>query len=87
MIVTRVGNEPAFRQYRTEDGDKVVSIVAGEKSFRFVVNAQIRELVNPFMEAHWFWAETYRSDLYGSTDEAEREAITALPWLRSLMSR
>jgi hypothetical protein len=85
--VTQVGNEPALRQFRSEDGRKIVSIIAvADQSFRFVVDAEVREPATSFMEAHWYWEETYRSGLYLSADDAEREALEAIPWLRALQA-
>lgn len=52
MPVTQVSNEPAVRHYRSEDGEKVISVVsAGERAIRFVVDSLVREPVAAFVEA------------------------------------
>jgi hypothetical protein len=85
---TQVADEPALRQFRSADGHKIVSIVvAAGQSFRFVEDTEMHEPATPFMEAHWYWEETHRSGVYSTADEAEHEAMTTLPWLRSLVSR
>lgn len=86
--MTQVSNEAALRQFWSADRHKLVSIVEAAGSyFRFVEDTEVHEPATSFMEAHWNWVETHRSGLYVTVDEAEMEALAALPWLRSLLSR
>jgi len=79
---TQVGNEPALRQFWSQDRRKVVSIVeAAGRFFRFVEDTEVHEPATSFMEAYWYWEETHRSGLYETAEEAEKEALLALPWL------
>jgi hypothetical protein len=88
LPATQVGNEPALRQYWSDDGHTVVSVVeTAGLFFLFVEDTEVYEPATSSMEAYWYWEETYRSGLYASVDEAEKEALVVRPWLQSLGSR
>ncbi len=79
---TMMSNEPTVRQYRSVDGQRVLSIVASTTTghSRFIEEAHTQFLPGPVPE-YWLWVEKERSGLYVSVESAEAAARAVIPWL------
>jgi hypothetical protein len=80
-VRTIVGNQPATKQWRSADGQRLVSIVRSDELFRFVEENELTEPASRGLEAYSYWSETYRSGLYPSEEAAERDAHVSVSWL------
>jgi hypothetical protein len=82
--------EPVKSQFSTNvvkgfanrDGKKTLFVV--EVAGGLFCYVEECELYQPpaSVSGYYYWAETYRSGLYRTPEEAEREARVAVPWLR-----
>ena len=78
---TTTSNEMALKQYSSEDGKRVLSIIPSGNLFRFVVEQLTHEPATSDVGAYEYWEETHRSGLYETADVAEQEALAAITWV------
>lgn len=75
-----IGQEPALHQLRSEDGKRVVSVVANGGLFRYVEENELWQAPSHGMKGYSYWAPTETSGLYASADDALLAAMS-LPWV------
>jgi hypothetical protein len=78
---TKVSNEIALKQFATDDGRCVLSIIQSGERFRFVEEQEIHQPPQESLDGYDYWEETERSGLYETAAAAEREARASVAWL------